>query len=295
MFFIRILAKLPLSVLYVFSDFLYLLTYYVVRYRRKLVRKNLRRSFPEKTKSERLKIEKEFYHNLCDYAVETIKLLNMEQAELGKRVAFKNTERLEEYKAANQSVILLASHQFNWEWLVAAGNFSLPAPVDFVYQPIKSNSVDHFLLSCRSRFGAYPIKRNNVAREMVKRKSILRGVAIVADQYPGKKHDKKFLTEFLNQETAFFYGANQLATLTKYPVMFAAVKKVKRGYYEVSLVSIAEPPYEKDSPIIIERYAKTAEKVILDYPAGWLWSHNRWKKRHLTQASAKYPPGSTAS
>jgi len=295
MLFIRLLAKLPLSALYALSDFLFVLTYYVIRYRRKLVRKNIRRSFPEKTKAIRARLEREFYHNLCDYGIETIKLLTIDKDELGKRVLFKNTEKLEEYKARNQSVILLASHQFNWEWLVAAGNFSLPIPVDFVYQPIENSSVDHFLLTCRSRFGAYPIRRNDVAREIVKRKNILRGIAIVADQYPGQKRDKRFFTAFLNQTTAFFYGANQLATLTKYPVIFAAVKKIKRGYYEVSLVSIAEPPYEKDSPIIIERYAKAAEKVILDYPAGWLWSHNRWKKRHLKQASDKYHPGSAAS
>jgi KDO2-lipid IV(A) lauroyltransferase len=215
----------------------------------------------------------------------------MNQNELAKRVVFKNTEKLEVYKSQNQSVILLASHQFNWEWLVAAGNFSLPMSVDFVYQPIENKSVDHFLLMCRSRFGAYAIKRNDVAREMVKRKNILRGVAIVADQYPGQKKDKKHFTKFLNQETAFFHGANQLASLTQFPVMFAAVHKVKRGYYEVTLVPIAEPPYQKDSPAIIERYAKEAEKVILKYPSGWLWSHNRWKKRHVKQASEKYHRG----
>jgi Kdo2-lipid IVA lauroyltransferase/acyltransferase len=295
MFFIRLLARLPLSALYAFSDFLFAITYYVARYRRKLVRKNLLRSFPQKAGIEIDKIEREFYHNLCDYAVETIKLLHIERDELAKRVVFKNTEKLEQYRDKNQSIILLASHQFNWEWLVAAGNFSLPVPVDFVYQPIENKSVDHFLLACRSRFGAYPIKRNEVAREIVKRKNIVRGLAIVADQYPGQKRDKRFLLKFLNQDTAFFYGANQLATLTKYPVMFSSVKKIKRGYYEVSLESISEPPYERDSPIIIERYAKAAEKVIQDYPAGWLWSHKRWKKRHLKQASAKYPPASTAS
>jgi KDO2-lipid IV(A) lauroyltransferase len=124
---------------------------------------------------------------------------------------------------------------------------------------------------------------------------MVRAVAIVADQYPGLKKDKKFFVNFLHQETAFFFGANQLATLTKYPVLFASVHKVKRGFYEVTLIPIAEPPYEKDSPVIIERYAAAAEKVIREYPAGWLWSHNRWKKRHLKQASAKYPPASTAS
>jgi KDO2-lipid IV(A) lauroyltransferase len=120
-------------------------------------------------------------------------------------------------------------------------------------------------------------------------------VAIVADQYPGQKKDKKYIINFLNQETAFFQGANQLASLTQFPVMYGAVEKVKRGYYEVTMVPIAEPPYEKETPVIIENYACEAERVIRQHPSGWLWTHRRWKKRHLTQASAKYPPASAAS
>jgi len=291
MLFIRLLSRLPLGALYLLSDFLFILTYHVVRYRRNLVVQNLKNSFPSKTGAELKTIEREYYHNLCDYAVETIKLLSMSKEELGKRLTFTDTEKLEEYKSKNQSVILLASHQFNWEWMVAAGNFSLPIPVDFVYQPVENKQVEKFLLACRSKFGAYPIKRNDVARELVKRKNILRGIAIVADQYPGQKNDKRHLVNFLNQETAFFYGANQIASLTQYPVMYGAVKKIKRGYYVVTMQLIAEPPYEKDTPVIIERYAKAAEKLIVDYPAGWLWTHNRWKKRHLKPTSEKYLPG----
>lgn len=266
-----------------------------MRYRRPLVKRNLVRSFPEKSKAEILSIQREYYHNLCDYAVETLKLLTIDQTDLARRVVFKNGSILEKYKAKNQSVLLLASHQFNWEWLLASGNFNLPVEIDFVYQPIQNKIVNQFLLACRTRFGAHPIKRNELAREIIKRKNVLRGVAIVADQYPGHARDKKYLTTFLHQETAFFYGTNQLASLTQYPIFYAEIRKIKRGYYEVTLINLAEPPYDKHTDEMIDRYVKAAEKVIREYPSGWLWSHNRWKMRHLKQASVIYPPGSTAS
>lgn len=295
MFFLRLISRLPLAILYRVSDFLFLLSYYIIRYRRSLVKKNLRNSFPEKSKAERARIEREYYHNLCDYAVETLKLLTIKREDLEKRVVFTNTEVVEKYKSQNQSVLMLASHQFNWEWLLAAGNINLPMSLDFVYQPINSMLTDRLLLTCRTRFGAHPIKRNELAREVIKRRNVLHGTAIVADQYPGHKRDKRYMTTFLNQETAFFYGTNQLAAMTQYPVLFTEIRKVKRGFYEVTFVPLAEPPYEKNSDEIIDRYAKAAEKLIHQYPSGWLWSHNRWKKRHLTQASAKYPPASAAS
>lgn len=295
MLFFRFIARLPFSALYFLSDFLFFLSYYFVRYRRALVRKNLSNAYPEKTPKEISTIEKEFYRNLGDYAVETLKLLTITKEELMQRVIFKNVEPFVGYVKKDQPVLILASHQFNWEWLLASGNFSLPAPIDFVYQPVENKIVDQFLLTCRTRFGAHAIKRNELAREIIRRKNIIRGVAIVADQYPGQKRDKKYLTSFLNQETAFFYGTHQLVSLTQYPVLYAAMKKIKRGYYEVSFVPLTEPPYEKENNIILERYVQAAEKVIREYPAGWLWSHNRWKKRHLKQASEKYPPASAAS
>jgi KDO2-lipid IV(A) lauroyltransferase len=293
MFFLRLISRLPLGILYVLSDILFFLGYYVFPYRKKLVRRNLRASFPKKTKAERGKIERLFYQNLCDYAVETLKLLTISRHELNKRVIFTNPEIILAYREKNIPVIGLASHQFNWEWLLAAGN--LHFETDFVYQPIKAELTNKLLLACRTHFGGHAIKRNALGREMVKRKNLWRLIAIVSDQYPGQKKDKKYITRFLNQETAFFQAPNQIASLTKYPVVFSAIRKVKRGFYEATFVPLAEPPYVKDEEKVIDQYIQEAEKVIREYPAGWLWSHKRWKKRHLTQAFAKYPPASAAS
>lgn len=287
MFLLRLISRIPLSALYVFSDFLFFISYRVVRYRRKMVWKNLQNSFPEKSQEELRKIEKEFYANLCDYAVEMLKLLTISQEELAKRMVYNDVSLIEEFKSKNQPVLILASHQFNWEWLLAAGNFNLPVPVDFVYQPLRNALFDRFSLLSRTRFGSYAIKRDEVARETIRRKNILRGIAIVADQYPGYKNDKRHSTRFLNQDTVFFMGANQLAQLTQYPVVYAYSKKIRRGYYEVLFVKIAEPPYQKDDTSMIESYVEAVERVIRESPSGWLWSHNRWKKRHLRKKAAE--------
>ncbi len=281
MFVFRLLSRLPLSVLYKLSDFLFFVSFYAVRYRRALVQKNLRQAFPEKKDEERKVIEKQFYKNLCDYAVETLKLLTISKEELASRMLFKNTALTEKFKQENQSIIFLASHQFNWEWLLASASISFPMSIDFVYQPVNNPLFDRISLISRTRFGAHGIKRDEVAREVVKRRNILRGIATVADQYPGYGHDKKYVSQFLNQETAFFYGVNQLAMLTQYPAVYYHIKKIDRGFYEASPVVIATPPYGKSSDIVIENYVRTVERVIREDPAGWLWSHNRWKNRHL--------------
>lgn len=285
MFLIRLLSRLSLPALYKISDIVFFLSFYLVRYRRGLVARNLSTSFPEKPLEERKQIEKEFYKNLCDYAVESLKLVSMSKQELSRRMVFTNPELLENYRAANQSILFLASHHFNWEWLLVSASINFPMAIDFVYQPVSNKFFDDLILNIRTRFGAYPIKRDEVARELIKRKDIIRGVATVADQYPGYGRDKKFMARFLNQETAFFMGTNQLAQLTQYPSLYYKPRKIKRGYYEASPVIVGRPPYPKESVQVISNYVEAVEEVTKEYPPGWLWSHNRWKKRHLKISS----------
>ncbi len=285
MVFIRLLSRCPLWLLYKLSDFLFFVGYYIVQYRRKLVQKNLQNSFPQKSKLELHDIEKAFYKNLCDYAIESLKLLSIKKEELAKRMVYKNPELIDRYKTNNQSVLLLSSHQFNWEWLLVSGSFTLPVAIDFVYQSVSNNFFDNVMQRARTRFGAYPIQRDRVAREIIKRKSQMRGIAIVADQYPGHGSDKKYITTFLNQETAFFYGCQHMAQLTQCPTLYAHITKVKRGYYECTLKLIGEPPYLKDQHNVVENYVRAVENRIIEDPTGWLWSHNRWKKRHSNNAA----------
>ena len=279
MWLLKLVSYLPLSVLFRFSDFLYFVVYRVVGYRKKMVRKNLINSFPEKTEQERIAIEKAYYKNLCDYGVETIKLLTIDLDELKTRMRYLNPEVINQYYAKNTPVILLYSHYFNWEWLGLSGCMWLDAGIDFIYQPVKNSLINNLLLAIRMRLNAYPIERNNTAREMIRRKDIVRGTLLIADQFPGQGGDKRFYLNFLNQNTAFFYACQQIPIMTQYPAIYHAIKKIKRGYYTCELIEVGKPPYASTDESVIRGYAREVEKSIRQDPTLWLWSHNRWKNR----------------
>ncbi|NOT75207.1 MAG: lysophospholipid acyltransferase family protein [Cyclobacteriaceae bacterium] len=278
MFLLKLLSRLPLTFLYVISDLMFIVGYYIIRYRRTIVQSNLRNSFPEKTEKQIAGIEKEFYRNLCDYPIETLKLLTMSKDQVRKRIKYKNPEVIEKFAEKGQAMIYLTAHQFNWEWMLAGVCLQTSPQVYYVYQQQSSQFFDNFSNIIRQRFGALPIKREKVGREALKKKGTLHGLALLADQFPGLSHDKRYWTNFLHQDTAFFQGINQLAIITQYPVIFFVSRKVKRGYYEGELIQIAEPPYAKDDLVIVENYIKATEKIIREQPEGWLWSHDRWKK-----------------
>jgi KDO2-lipid IV(A) lauroyltransferase len=278
MFFVRLFSRLPLSVLYLISDLQYVLLYHLLRYRRKIVRNNLVGCFPGVSSADIKTIEKKFYRNLCDFAVETIKQLTMSKEDLLKRTVFINQGDLQVYRDRGTSVLLLAAHTFNWEWMLSAGSLVLPMQVDFVYQPQSGAFANHLSLETRTRFGAHPIEREKVGRESVRRKDIVRAIATVADQFPGHHFNKRYWTEFMGRQTAFFHGIAQLAILMRSPVFFCQIMRIGRGRFEVTLKKIADiPATESEALHILDVYARETERVIRQQPENWLWSHNRWK------------------
>jgi Kdo2-lipid IVA lauroyltransferase/acyltransferase len=275
---LRLFSRLPFSVLFLISDFTFLIVFHVLRYRRRITHANLVACFPSKSKAEILEIEKRFYRNLCDFPAETLKLLTMTKEELLMRIVFLNAAEMQQYKDKGDSILMLASHTFNWEWLLAAGTLNLPMQVDFVYQPQGSAFANKVSLATRTRFGAHAVEREKVGREAVRRKDIVRATATVADQFPGHHFHRRYWTEFMGRPTAFFYGIAQLAVLIKSPVFFCEVVRRGRGSYHVTLKKIADTPATEEEALkVLDRYASETERMIREQPDNWLWSHNRWK------------------
>lgn len=277
MFFFKALSLLPLPVLYILSDLLYIFAGLVFKYRRKVILENLKKSFPDKTEKELKKITLQFYRNLTDLIVETVKVLSLSEEELKKRVKPVN-DIPARFLKEGQPVIVLAGHLCNWEWLLSACMVHYGYPIDAVYKPLNSKFSDKLMLKIRSKFGASPLPMKDVLRDQVKKKNIPHGLAMVADQTP-QKHEIQFWTTFLNQDTPFYVGADKIGKMMNMPVFFVGMKRIRRGYYEIYFKEIALPPYSGEEFQIAAKYAESLEEEIRKQPANWLWSHRRWKHK----------------
>lgn len=270
------MAALPLSVLYRLSDFLYLLTAYVIRYRRVVIMDNLRRSFPERSDAEIRRLTRGFYRNFCDLLVETIKLPGLSADELRRRVVFTNPELVQAVLQTGQSVIGLASHHSNWEWLPPAA-VCYGLPTDSVYKPLHNPFFERLMLRIRSRFGPYPVPMGRLPREMILRRDQPRIIALVADQMPDRP-ESAYWTEFMQRNTPFYPGLERLARSQQLPVFYLEMVRVRRGYYTATFTQIGLPPYgELATGELIERYRDALTQTLTRHPADWLWSHKRWK------------------
>ena len=285
MWLLKLISRLPMWVLYGIADFIFFLAYNVVGYRKKVVMSNLKNSFPEKSQKELETIAKAFYKHLSNFAIEVLKSFTISAQEINKRIKFVNIEMVDKYYEQGQSLLVLATHQFNWEWALLAGCLQLPYPVDVIYQKLSSKKFDDLMFKTRSKFGGTPIKKGDALREIIKRSRQKRLIVINGDQTPpGRVKSDIYWADFLNQDTAFYKGPGILPLKTGMPVLFLKIDSPKRGYYEITFVPLGEPPYPKETNIILDRYIEETEKQIIEKPSYWLWSHKRWKRKKAVQS-----------
>lgn len=272
-----IISTVPMGVLYLISDFLFVMAFHIVKYRRNVVQQNLQRAFPEKGVSEIQKTEKDFYKYFCDIMVESIKMLTMSKDAIKKRFRIKNLELLEQCYHDKHSIILYAAHHGNWEWMCFLPLF-VPHQVITLYQPLSNGYFDELMKHVRSRFGVICVESNRGYRTLVKYKqeNKLTLSGVIGDQCPSK-NSAKYWTRFFNQDTAFLKGADRIIEKTKQVALFPSFKKIKRGVYELEFKTIYTPNGESNEMNLIDKYANVLEESIQQAPEMWLWSHRRWK------------------
>lgn len=275
--FIYLVSYLPFWLLYGVADFLYLIVYVLLGYRKGVVSQNLRNSFPEKTEKELKQIQRKFYRYFFELMVETIKSLSITPSQLKKRVAFNDTSILEEYHKQNQSIIIAMGHYGNWE--LGGARFAIEPfhKLFVIYRPLRNKYFDQLVYKMRTRLGNGLYAFKNTLRGMVGDRKNLTATAFIADQTPGKQG--AYWMEFLNQDTPVFTGTGKIANKFNYPVVYATVNRLKRGYYDVCIEKLVTNSGDTEPEEIISRFTKRLEKDIRQKPEIWLWTHRRWKRK----------------
>lgn len=275
-----LLSRLPLGVHYWIADYiLYPMLYYIARYRRKTVTKNLSRSFPEKTETERTRIAKDFYRQFCYTFVESIYGYRISDEEMRQRVVFEGREEANRLIDAAGGGIFMLAHLGNWEWMASLQQWLSPGVTELnVYRRIKSQAMDRLMLDLRAKRGGVCVEKQRILRELVRfraeKKPVI--VGLLSDQKPRPEVTRTWTT-FLNQETGFLDGGEMLGKKFGYPVFYVYITREKRGYYRAKMLPLAANPKETAEGEITLAYARILEQNIQEQPALWLWTHNRWK------------------
>lgn len=247
----------------------------------KVVRNNLKNSFPDKNTKELRQIEKEFYHHFCDYFVETIKLLHITDSEIRERITFDNMDIVKDLMEDNKSCIMFLGHYANWEWVPSITlEFTDGTLLGQIYRPLKNKAFDNIFLKLRSRFGSVSIPKNNTLRSMIEFKKENKKVLIgfMSDQTPSVANIH-YWTNFLNQETPVYTGVERIAKKTGFSVTYLDIIKTGRGKYKCYVNLITADPKNEPEFTITEKYIREMERTILRHPAYWLWTHKRWKHK----------------
>ena len=273
---IRLVSRLPLWALYGVARLAYVLAYYVVRHRRHVIVEQLHKVFPAADAAANEAIHRRFIGNYCDVMVEILKAATMPAGELAARVRLLNPEVAGRHLDGGQSVMLLTSHLCNWEWLLQGVTLQLGFPVDAAYKPLANSWGDRAMLVLRSRFGAHLVPAKDVLADFLRRRAVVHALAMNADQTPAA-NERHHWTRFLGQDTAFYVGGEQIARATRLPMIYLAMRRVRRGYYEVAFEELWDGRESVANGVLTDRYAAACERDVLASPADWLWTYRRWR------------------
>jgi KDO2-lipid IV(A) lauroyltransferase len=277
--FLYLIALFPYPLFHGLCDIFYFIVYYILGYRKKVVYENLRKSFPEKTEKEINSIAKKFYRYLIDLLLETFKTLTFTSEQALKHCSFTPEAKklFDHYAEQNKSLIIVMGHYGNWEW--AGNTFSLQCKHQLyvIYHPLTHPKFNELIIYMRTKFGTKLIAMRDTFRDMVKFRDELNATAFIADQTPAP--ESAHWMQFLNQDTGVFLGTEKIAKKMNYPIVYATVKRLRRGFYEIHAETLFENPKETRDGEITEAHTLKLEKDIQEQPEIWLWSHRRWKHK----------------
>ncbi|MBR1851029.1 MAG: lysophospholipid acyltransferase family protein [Bacteroidales bacterium] len=262
--------------MYILSDIIYFVVCLLFGYRRKTIRENLRlSSLPA---SQHRDIERRYYRHLSDLLVEGIYNLFATPPQIKKRYHITNRQLVDRYYERGQSVILMSAHYNNWEYMVTSLNMQLLHHGIGVGKPLDNKRIATWVTRRRTRYGTEVVDQTDVRQcfAYYDQHQVPCAYMMLSDQSPSNPH-RSYWTTFLGRDTAFLYGAEYFARKYNYPVLFYEVKKVRRGYYEVTFSQLCDNPAEAEQYSITQAYVERLEYQIKEKPEYWLWSHRRWK------------------
>jgi KDO2-lipid IV(A) lauroyltransferase len=274
-------SLLPYPMMYGLSDFTFMLLYYVVPYRKKIVLQNLRNSFPEKSEEEIKHICKKFYHHFCDLIFESLKLFTVGEQSIMKRVKLVNSDLLNDYFKKGKSLVLATGHYANWEWPAATLTLHSSHTGTGIYQKLSSKFFDKKLRKTRARFGVKLMSTREVAAFFEEHRNELCTYGFINDQSPSDPSRGHWM-KFLNQDTCMFLGVEKYSVKYNYPVLYGVITKEKRGHYQLEYKVVSENPSTAVPFAITEECARINEALIRSKPEYWLWTHRRWKHKKIS-------------
>lgn len=270
-----LISLLPLKVLYFLADCIYGLVFYILKYRKDVVKKNLLIAFPDKSEKERIQIAKKFYHNFIDMSIETLKMLSVSDRVLEKRFSA-NWDVINSVYATGKSLQVHVGHNFNWEW----GNLVMTKVAVYkllaVYMPLTSKIMERLFYKLRTRNGAVFLRATHMKEDFLPYRNTQYLIGLVADQNPGHPANAWWF-QFFGRPTPFVKGPARAAKLNDTAVVFAFIHKPRRGYYEAVFSSPIMDTSNLSEQELTRQFVVYLEDVIKKYPDMWLWSHRRWK------------------
>lgn len=259
--------------------------YYCLPYRKKVILNNMQRVFGDALSDSEIQyLAQCFYSHLAKSIKENLIMRFMSQEEIAQKAEVVGYESVIELAKQHCGILVLTGHFGNWEFAPIAGILSFKqfqGNFYFIRKMLKPKWLEKMIFKRYYLSGLHVIPKKNSLTYVCEVLEKNNAVVFVMDQYASTPKDG-VAVEFFGQKTGTYRSLATIARYTNIPVIPAASYRKPNGqhvlkFYDPIPWVASEEGHHAEIYQNTLRYNQVLERLILEHPDQWLWTHKRWK------------------
>ena len=241
---------------------------------KKIIHDNIRRAFPEISKSNLERITKDMWNNYGRVFAEYIFLKKFRNSKFKNNININGKEILEKIKKENKQVIFISGHFSNFELMamqIEMAGIKLAA----IYRPLNNIFLNPIMEKIRKKY----ICKKQIKKGISGTKQLLKefkngtSIALMIDQ----RVSEGILSDFFNEKALTTTIPAQLIKKFNIPVVPVYIERKNGINFKITIYKAINFSEEKSISNITDELNRILEEMIIKNPKQWIWSHNRWK------------------
>ena len=241
---------------------------------RNLIHSNIKKAIPNSNYEELNKITKLMWNNYGRVFAEYMFIKDFRNGKLKSKIKIEGQEILDDIKKHNKQVVFISGHFSNFE-LMAMHLENSGIKLSAIYRPLNNIFLNKIMERIRKKY----ICKNQIKKgiggikKLINLKKSNYSTALMIDQ----RVSEGIKSNFFNNEALTTTIPAQLVKKFKIPVVPIFIERINNLNFKITINKPITFSNETSIKNITDELNQILEKMIINKPEQWIWSHNRWK------------------
>jgi KDO2-lipid IV(A) lauroyltransferase len=241
---------------------------------KKLINENIKRAFPKISQDRLEEISKGMWNNYGKIFAEYMFLKNFRLDQKNSNIIIEGQEVLDKIKSENKPVVFISGHFSNFE-LMAMQIEKSGIKLSAIYRPLNNKFLNTIMENIRIKFICKKQIKKGIGgiKELVRLQKKNYSTALMIDQRVTEGIESNFFSKRAFTTTI----PAQLVKKFNNPIVPIFIERIDKVKFKITIHKPLIFANNNSTQKITDELNKILEKMILQKPEQWIWTHNRWK------------------